>query len=68
MSLAGSDAQAHGQSVGINNGVHLAGQSASQMAHVLLPVSRDTRAMLVHAHNRRIDHLPPHHEQRPTPA
>ena len=57
MSLAGSEVQAHGQSVCINNGVHLAGQSASRTADVLLSVSRDAGPMLAHAHDRRIDHL-----------
>ena len=57
MSLAGSEVEAHGQSVCINNGVHLAGQSASRTAHVLPSVSRDTGPMLAHAHDRRIDHL-----------
>jgi hypothetical protein len=57
MSLAGSEVQAHGQSVCINSGVHLAGQSASRAADVLFSVSRDAGPMLVHAHDRRIDHL-----------
>jgi hypothetical protein len=49
MSLAGSEVRAHGQSVCINNGVHLADQCASQTADVLLSVSRDAGPMLVRA-------------------
>ena len=41
MSLARSEVRAHGQSVGINSGVHLTGRSASRTADVLLSVSRD---------------------------
>jgi hypothetical protein len=57
MSLAGSEVQAHGQSVCTNSGVQLTGQSASRTADVLLSVFRDAGPMLVHALDRRIDHL-----------
>jgi hypothetical protein len=41
MNLAESEVQAHGQSVCINSGGHLAGQSVSRTADVLFSVSRD---------------------------
>ena len=57
MSLAGGEAEPHGQSVGVNHGVDFAGQSASRAAHVLFTIFRDGRSMLMHADNGRIDHL-----------
>ena len=57
MSLAGSDAQAHWRSVGINNGVHPCWSVRLANGPCVLPVCRDRGPMLVHAHDRRIDHL-----------
>jgi hypothetical protein len=37
--------------------VNLAGKSASRTAHVLLSIASDAAPVLVHAHDRRIDHL-----------
>ena len=36
---------------------NLAGRSAPRTTHVLLAIVRDTGTVLVHAHNRRIDHV-----------
>jgi hypothetical protein len=50
------------ESVGVHHHVNLAGQAprwsgASRAAHVLMIVVRDTSLVLVHAHDRCIDHL-----------
>src|SRR6476620_11817455 len=57
MSLAGRKSEMYRQSVGVHHRVNLAGQAASRAAHVLMIVVRDTGAVLVHAHDRCIDHL-----------
>ena len=57
MRLTGREAEATRQTIGVYDGVDLAGKSTSRTAHMLLFVACDTGPVLVHAHDRRIDHL-----------
>ena len=57
MRLTGREAELHRQTIGVHDGVNLAGKSASRTAHMLFSVARDAGPVLVHAHDRRIDHL-----------
>jgi hypothetical protein len=45
------------QAIGVHHRVNLARQASSRAPHILVIVVRDTGAMLVHAHDRSIDHL-----------
>ena len=45
------------QAIGVHHRVNLACQSPSRATHILLIVVRDAGSVLVHAHNRGIDHL-----------
>ena len=45
------------QAIGVHNGVNLAGEASSRATHSLVIVVRDTRSVLVHAHDGGIDHL-----------
>jgi hypothetical protein len=55
--FASRQAEANRQAVGIDNCMNLAGQAPSRPAHGLFCVPRDTGTVLMHADNRRIDHL-----------
>ena len=57
MGLAGREAKVHRQAISIHDGVYLGGKPASRTAHVLLSIGRNAGPVLVHAHDRRIDHL-----------
>ena len=57
MRLTGREAEANRETIGVHDSVNLAGKSASRTAHMLLFVACDTGPVLVHAHDRRIDHL-----------
>ena len=46
------------QAVGVHDRVNLARQAPSRATHVLVIVVRDAGSVLVHAHDRGIDHLP----------
>jgi hypothetical protein len=57
MRLTEREAELHRQTIGVHDGVNLAGKSASGTAHMLLSVARDAGPVLVHTHDRRVDHL-----------
>jgi hypothetical protein len=57
LGLAGRKAEVHWQTIGVHDNVYLAGKSAARTAHMLLFVIRDAGPVLVHAHDRCIDHL-----------
>src|SRR5262245_46101425 len=57
MYLTRGEAKAHWQAIGVHNGVNLARKCTSSSAHMLRSIARDAGRMLVHAHNRSIDHL-----------
>ena len=45
------------QAMGIHHHVNLAGQAPSRATHIVLIVVGDAGSMLVHSHDRGIDHL-----------
>jgi hypothetical protein len=55
--FASRQAKPNWQAIGIDHCMYLAGQAASGPAHGLPSVSSDAGAMLMHADNRRVDHL-----------
>ena len=63
--LASCQRETNRQPTGIDNCMNLGRQSASRPAHQLLTVGCDARAVMVHADDRRINHLHSgHHGQR----
>jgi hypothetical protein len=57
MRLAGCQREPDRQAIGIDQRMNLAGQSTSRPPHRLPSVSCDARPMLMHANNRRVDHV-----------
>ena len=57
MRFTGCKREPDRQAVGIYYRMNLAGQTAAWSAHGLSFVPSDPDGMLMHAHNRRIDHL-----------
>jgi len=55
--LTSGDAEPHQQAVGIDNNMDLAGEPATRAAHVLFAAIGDAGSVLVHAHDRGVDHL-----------
>jgi hypothetical protein len=55
--LTASKAELHRQTIAVDNGMDLAGQPATRATNMLAAVIGDTGSMLVHADDRRIDHL-----------
>ena len=47
----------HRQAIGVHHRVTLTRKSATRTAHILMFIVRNAGPVLVHAHNRRIDHL-----------
>src|SRR5262245_42560012 len=57
MRLTASEAEPHRQTVAVHNDMDLAGQPATRATNILAAVVGDAGTMLVHADDRRIDHL-----------
>jgi hypothetical protein len=55
--FTGRQAEAHRQAIGVHDRMNLACQSASRAPHLLLAVAPDAGSVLVHSHNRGVDHL-----------
>jgi hypothetical protein len=57
MRFTGREREMDRQAIGIHHRVNLAGEASSGATHSLVIVVRDTRSVLVHAHDGGIDHL-----------
>ena len=57
MRLTTSEAELHRQTIAVHDDMDLAGQPATRPANMLAAVIGDAGTMLVHADDRRIDHL-----------
>ena len=57
MSFAGYEAELYRQASGVHDSVNLAGEPASQPAHMFLSVPANTGSVLVHTHDGGINHL-----------
>jgi hypothetical protein len=55
--FTGREGEMDRQAIGVLHRVNLARQAPSRARHILVIVVRDTGAVLVHAHDRGIDHL-----------
>ena len=57
MRFTSRQCEPNGQAVGIDHGVNLAGQPTSRPSHGLFSIPSYARTVLMHADNRRVDHL-----------
>jgi hypothetical protein len=57
MRFTGREGEMDRRAIGVHHRVYLARQATSRATHILLIVVRDTGSVLVHAHDRRVDHL-----------
>jgi len=55
--LTGREAEANRETIGVHDGVNFAGKSATRATNMLAAVIGDAGTLLVHADDRRIDHL-----------
>ena len=57
MRFTGREREMDRQAIGVDQRVNLAREASSRATHSLVIVVRDTRSVLVHAHDGGIDHL-----------
>ena len=57
MHFTGREREMDRQTIGVDYRVNLAREASSRATHSLVIVVRDTRSVLVHAHDGGIDHL-----------
>jgi len=57
MRFTGREREMDRQAIGVHYRVNLGHEASSRATHGLVIVVRDTRSVLVHAHNGGIDHL-----------